>query len=52
MYITLLTDFLLQGNYRIEREISEPDPHIIDLNVELGEYYDIVSSNLPPKEQK
>ncbi|KAI0249495.1 Sec8 exocyst complex component-specific domain-containing protein [Lactifluus subvellereus] len=40
------------GNYRIDREIGEPDPHIIDLNSELGEYHDIVSSTLPPQEQK
>jgi exocyst complex component 4 len=52
MYMTLPPDFLLQGNYRIEREIGEPDPHIIDLNFELGEYHDIVSSNLPQQEQK
>lgn len=42
----------LQGNYCIEQEIGEPDPHIIDLNLELGEYHNIVSSTLPPREQK
>ncbi|KAI0307673.1 Sec8 exocyst complex component-specific domain-containing protein [Multifurca ochricompacta] len=40
------------GNYRIDREIDEPDPHIIDLNLELGEYHGIVSTTLPPQEQK
>jgi len=40
------------GNYRVDREIGEPDPHIIDLNLELGEYHDIASTTLPPQEQK
>ncbi|KAH9996469.1 Sec8 exocyst complex component-specific domain-containing protein [Russula vinacea] len=40
------------GNYRIDQEIGEPDPHVIDLNLELGEYHDIVSSTLPAQEQK
>ena len=25
----------IQGNYNLEREASEPDPHIVDLNSEL-----------------
>ena len=25
----------IQGNYNLEREASEPDPHIVDLNIEL-----------------
>jgi exocyst complex component 4 len=45
-------DFLPQSNYRVDREIGEADPHIIDLTFELGEYHDIVSSTLPPQEQK
>jgi exocyst complex component 4 len=40
------------GNYHVDREIGEPDPHIIDLNLELGEYHDIASTTLPPREQK
>lgn len=40
------------GNYCVDREIGEPDPHIIDLNVELGEYHDIASTTLPLREQK
>ncbi|KAH8991923.1 Sec8 exocyst complex component-specific domain-containing protein [Lactarius akahatsu] len=40
------------GNYRVDEEIGEPDPHIIDLNLELGEYHDIASTTLPPREQK
>jgi len=43
---------LRHGNYHIDRDIGEPDPHVIDLNLELGEYYDIVCSTLPPQEQK
>ncbi|KAI9513074.1 Sec8 exocyst complex component-specific domain-containing protein [Russula earlei] len=43
---------LRHGNYCIDREVGEPDPHVIDLNLELGEYYDIVSSTLPPQEHK
>ncbi|ETW86911.1 hypothetical protein HETIRDRAFT_377575 [Heterobasidion irregulare TC 32-1] len=40
------------GNYRIHREVGEPDPHIIDLNIELGECDDIISTTLPPREQR
>ena len=42
---------LYQGNYNIDREVGEPDPHIVDLNIELGECDNIVSTTLPQKEQ-
>lgn len=32
--------------------MGEPDPHIIDLNIELGECDDIVSTTLPPEDQR
>lgn len=32
--------------------MGEPDPHIIDLNIELGECDDIVSTALPPADQR
>ncbi|KAK7059154.1 exocyst subunit [Paramarasmius palmivorus] len=35
------------GNYTIDSEASEPDPHIIDLNNELGECNDFISVSLP-----
>lgn len=41
-----------QGNYNIEREAGEPDPHVIDLNTEIGECHDLISTTLPIKEQQ
>lgn len=41
-----------QGNYSIDCEAGEPDPHIIDLNTELGECDDLVSSRLPNRERQ
>ena len=41
-----------QGNYCPEREVGEPDPHIIDLNLELAELDDIVASTVPETEQQ
>ncbi|KAL0580816.1 exocyst subunit [Marasmius crinis-equi] len=35
------------GNYTIDTEAGEPDPHIIDLNTELGECNDFVAPGLP-----
>lgn len=43
---------LLQGNYCPDREVGEPDPHIIDLNLELAELDDIVASTVPRTEQQ
>ncbi|KIY62642.1 exocyst complex component sec8 [Cylindrobasidium torrendii FP15055 ss-10] len=36
------------GNYSMEQEASEPDPHIVDLNLELAECDAYISSSLPP----
>jgi len=43
---------LRHGVYRIEREATEPDPHIVDLNVEIGRCDDAVSPALPELERK
>ncbi|KAI0048336.1 hypothetical protein FA95DRAFT_1558105 [Auriscalpium vulgare] len=43
---------LRHGNYRIDSEVGEPDPHIIDLNLELGDFDDIISTTLPVHEQR
>ncbi|KAG6336133.1 hypothetical protein ID866_2943 [Astraeus odoratus] len=39
------------GNYRVDREIREPDPYIIDLNMELSQINECVFSTLPKEEQ-
>lgn len=39
--------FLGQGNYSIDREAAEPDPHVIDLNTELSECDDVFSTRVP-----
>ena len=41
-----------QGNYRINREASEPDPHIVDLNAELAKCDDFAAATLPVKERR
>ncbi|TFK86165.1 hypothetical protein K466DRAFT_493353 [Polyporus arcularius HHB13444] len=43
---------LRHGIYRIEREASEPDPHIVDLNTELGNSDACLTSTLPDVERK
>lgn len=43
---------LRSGNYYIDQEASEPDPHIVDLNADLVKCDDYTSSTLPPKERK
>lgn len=40
------------GNYIIDHEAGEPDPHIIDLNAEIGQCDDFISTTLPKKEQQ
>ncbi|KAF5374943.1 hypothetical protein D9758_000454 [Tetrapyrgos nigripes] len=42
-------DLAMRGNYSIDNEASEPDPHIIDLNDDLSECNDLVSIYLPKK---
>ncbi len=44
---TRLLILLLQGNYSMEQEAGEPDPHVIDLNNELGECDEFLSTSLP-----
>ncbi|KAK0208187.1 exocyst complex component sec8 [Desarmillaria ectypa] len=36
-----------RGNYSMEQEAGEPDPHVIDLNNELGECDEFLSTSLP-----
>ncbi|KZT75066.1 hypothetical protein DAEQUDRAFT_742424 [Daedalea quercina L-15889] len=43
---------LRHGIYKTEREVSEPDPNVIDLNVELSKCDDWASSTLPEKERR
>ncbi|KAI0673359.1 Sec8 exocyst complex component-specific domain-containing protein [Trametes maxima] len=43
---------LRHGIYRIEREAAEPDPHIIDLNTELGNSEASLTSTLPEVQRK
>lgn len=40
------------GNYHIDHEAGEPDPHVIDLNAELGQCDDFIATTLPKKEQQ
>jgi len=39
------------GNYKIDQEDGDPDPHIIDLNNDLGKADESISSALPVKER-
>jgi exocyst complex component 4 len=41
-----------QGNYRVDHETFEPEPHIIDLNSELSAYDDVIASTLPERERR
>jgi exocyst complex component 4 len=41
-----------QGNYATDFEPGEPDPHIIDLNTELGQCDDFVSTTIPKRERE
>lgn len=41
-----------QGNYFIDQEASEPDPHVVDLNADLVKCDDYASSTLPAKERR
>ena len=43
---------VLQGIYQIDREASEPDPHIVDLNAELAKCDDFAATTLPVKERR
>ncbi|KAL5535762.1 SEC8 [Sanghuangporus sanghuang] len=50
--IYYLTAALRHGNYRIDQEDSEPDPHVIDLNTQLGQADECICTTLPEKEQR
>jgi exocyst complex component 4 len=50
-FFHILTRFL-KGNYYIDHEAGEPDPHVIDLNAELGKCDDLIATTLPKKEQQ
>ena len=50
--IMILTIDPTQGIYRIEREAAEPDPHVVDLNTELGNCDACLTSTLPDVERK
>ncbi|KAG8832176.1 hypothetical protein FRC17_001816 [Serendipita sp. 399] len=41
-----------RGNYRVERDAGDPDPHIVDLNLDLSVCDDCANETLPPKERK
>ncbi|KAI0778405.1 Sec8 exocyst complex component-specific domain-containing protein [Trametes elegans] len=43
---------LRHGIYRIEREAAEPDPHIIDLNTELGNCDASLTATLPEVQRR
>ncbi|KAH9857960.1 Sec8 exocyst complex component-specific domain-containing protein [Lenzites betulinus] len=43
---------LRHGIYRIEREAAEPDPHIIDLNTEIGSCDASLTSTLPEVQRR
>ncbi|KAK0506252.1 exocyst complex component sec8 [Armillaria luteobubalina] len=45
--IYYLDSALRYGNYSMEQEAGEPDPHVIDLNNELGECDEFLSTSLP-----
>ncbi|KAJ7225698.1 exocyst complex component sec8 [Mycena pura] len=50
--IHYLDSALRYGNYSIESEAGEPDPHVADLNNELGECNDFASTCLPKRERR
>lgn len=37
----------MKGNYSIDHEAGEPDPHVIDLNADLSESEEFLSTCLP-----
>ncbi|KAF8917620.1 Sec8 exocyst complex component-specific domain-containing protein [Mucidula mucida] len=47
--ISYLDASLRHGNYSMEQEASEPDPHIIDLNAELAECDVFLTGSLPSR---
>lgn len=49
--IHYLESSMREGNYVLDFEAGEPDPHIVDLNTELGQCDDMISTRLPAKER-
>ncbi|KAL1737539.1 Sec8 exocyst complex component-specific domain-containing protein [Schizophyllum commune] len=47
-----LESALRSGNYHLEHEASEPDPHVNELNIEMGEIDDFASTALPKHERQ
>ncbi|KAF5384828.1 hypothetical protein D9615_001370 [Tricholomella constricta] len=47
-----LDSAMRQGDYSIDSEASEPDPHIVDLNAELVKCDDFASTCLPERERQ
>lgn len=43
---------LSKGNYRIEYDAFEPDPHVMDLNADLVECDEMANETLPSKERR
>ena len=43
---------LSQGTYKLERDSTEPDPSIIELNSELGKCDEVTSSSLAAREHQ
>jgi len=41
-----LYSHIIQGNYSIEGEAGEPDPHVLDLNAELNEIDALAANSL------
>jgi len=41
-----------RGNYQLEHEPIEPDPHIVELNIEIGKCDDDVVASLPERERR
>ncbi|GLB35982.1 putative vacuolar-sorting protein 54, of GARP complex [Lyophyllum shimeji] len=50
--ISYLESAMRQGDYSIDSEASEPDPHIVDLNAELVKCDDFLSTSLPKRERQ
>ncbi|KAF7967561.1 hypothetical protein HWV62_33943 [Athelia sp. TMB] len=50
--IHYLDSAMRHGNYHIDHEAGEPDPHVLDLNAELGQCDEFISTTLPKKEQQ
>jgi len=41
-----------RGNYQLEHEPIEPDPHVVELNIEIGKCDDASVASLPEKDRR